>query len=280
MLVVPVILLSWLFFSWKGVSGPSFSDTAIIAALAMFLFVVSWLDDLFALSAPVRLLTQFAAVVLASIFVLPDVPLLFGGLIPVFAEKIILAFCWIWFINLFNFMDGIDGISAVELSVVGGGIVIIGLVNPAFGVLMPFAGVMVCAVLGFVLWNWHPARIFLGDVGSAPLGFLCGWLLINLAEKGALWAALILPGYYLADTTFILCKRVMSGEKVWIAHREHCYQRAVIKGMSHAAVSLWVLAVGLILIVVALYSLYSGDALSLAFAAIVIAALMRHFAKT
>ena len=104
------------------------------------------------------------------------------------------------------------------------------------------------ATLGFLPWNWSPAKIFLGDVGSVPLGYLLGWLLLMAAGQG-LWAvAVILPLYYLADATLTLLKRGLRGEKVWQAHREHAYQRAVQGGLSHAAVALRVLAGNLALI--------------------------------
>ena len=101
-----------------------------------------------------------------------------------------------------------------------------------------FALLIVAACAGFVVWNWHPAKIFLGDIGSVPLGFLLGWLLLALAARGPWEAALILPLYYLADATLTLLRRGARGEKVWQAHREHFYQQAVQNGRSHARVSL------------------------------------------
>ena len=100
-------------------------------------------------------------------------------------------------------------------------------------------------------WNWHPAKVFLGDVGSVPLGFLLGWLLLELAARGFWTAALILPLYYLADATWTLIARASRGEKIWRAHREHFYQVAVGNGKSHAEVSLALMACNLGLIVLA-----------------------------
>ncbi|MFB0922104.1 MAG: glycosyl transferase, partial [Alphaproteobacteria bacterium] len=84
---------------------------------------------------------------------------------------------------------------------------------------------------------WHPARIFLGDIGSISLGYLLGWLLLSLAVSGHLQAAIILPLYYLVDATLTLLRRLQRGDKVWQAHREHYYQKAVQNGRSHAQVS-------------------------------------------
>ena len=86
------------------------------------------------------------------------------------------------------------------------------------------------------MWNWAPARIFLGDVGSVPLGYLLGFLLLEPAARGAWKVALILPLYFLADATITLLRRLVRGERVWQAHREHFYQRAVQRGLGHAAV--------------------------------------------
>jgi UDP-N-acetylmuramyl pentapeptide phosphotransferase/UDP-N-acetylglucosamine-1-phosphate transferase len=134
-------------------------------------------------------------------------------------------------------MDGIDGIAAVEAIGIGIGLYAIGLVfmkaTAAHGQALTIAATMA----GFLVWNWHPARIFLGDVGSIPLGLLLGWLLLGLAANGQWAAALILPLYYLADATLTLLRRLLRGALIWQAHREHFYQIAVQRGHSHARVS-------------------------------------------
>ena len=89
---------------------------------------------------------------------------------------------------------------------------------------------------GFLVWNWAPARIFLGDVGSVPLGYLLGFLLLATASRGHWKIALILPLYFLADATITLLRRLLRGERVWLPHREHFYQQAVRRGLGHAAV--------------------------------------------
>lgn len=113
------------------------------------------------------------------------------------------------------------------------------------------AAALAGAVVGFAVWNWHPARVFMGDVGSIPVGYLGGWLMLMLAQSGAWAAALLLPAYYLADATLTLARRLLRGDRVWEAHREHAYQRAVQGGRSHAAVSLMVLGVNLVLLALA-----------------------------
>ncbi len=103
-------------------------------------------------------------------------------------------------------------------------------------------------MLGFAPFNKPAATLFLGDVGSLPIGLLVAWLLYKLALAGALAAAVLLPLYYLADATITLLRRLFRGERVWRPHREHFYQRAVQRGLSHAEVTGRVIAADLVLI--------------------------------
>src|SRR3546814_8785143 len=123
-----------------------------------------------------------------------------------------------------------------------------------------------------------PAKVFLGDVGSVPLGFLLGWLLLGLAAAGHWAAALILPLYYLADATITLGCRALRREKIWQAHREHFYQRAVQRGRSHATVSRAVFGVNACLAALALASL-TAPWMALVAAALVVAGLLAWMAR-
>jgi Fuc2NAc and GlcNAc transferase len=146
----------------------------------------------------------------------------------------------VWAINLFNFMDGIDGIAAVEAITVGGlgGLLLLLRGDAA---LAGLSFVLAGAALGFLKWNWSPARIFLGDVGSGFLGFVFGGLAIA-TERSASFPALvwvILSSAFLVDATLTLARRVPRGQ--WHRpHRTHAYQRAVQAGFSHAQVSIGV----------------------------------------
>lgn len=219
---------------------------AVMAAVAA-LAAVSWIDDLRGLPALPRLLFQ-AGVVLAAVLMAPWPGPVFQGLLPPLVDRLLAAGALLYFLNLFNFMDGIDGITGVETTCIGLGLALVAPV--AGGDLLP-AAAATAAALGFLAWNWHPARIFMGDVGSVPLGFLLGWLLLSAAAAGAWAAALLLPAYYLADASITLLRRAARGERVWRAHREHFYQHAVQGGASHAAVSRAVLACGLGLVAAA-----------------------------
>lgn len=209
---------------------------ALLVGGGLVLMALGWLDDRKGLSARLRLVVQ-AATVAALLLALPASERLIDVL-PLWLERGLIALGWVWFINLYNFMDGIDGITGVETMALGGALGLVaglGYLDPAYG----WAGMILAgAALGFLRWNWHPAHIFLGDGGSLPLGFILGGLLLALALAGHWAAALILPLYYLMDATATLARRISRGHKPWEAHREHAYQKAARKFGRHDAVSL------------------------------------------
>jgi UDP-N-acetylmuramyl pentapeptide phosphotransferase/UDP-N-acetylglucosamine-1-phosphate transferase len=217
---------------------------------ALGLAVVSWRDDLGGVAAAWRLLAQVAAVGIGLLALQPLGPV-FQGIVPPSLDALLAGLLWLWFVNLFNFMDGIDGIAGAETASIGTGIVVLA----AFSLGLPSAALWgataVSAALGFLYWNWDKAEVFLGDVGSIPLGYLLGWLLLATAAAGQWEAALILPLYYVADASLTLIRRLLRGKRIWRAHREHYYQRAVQRGLSHAAVVKRILACNVLLIVLA-----------------------------
>jgi len=268
--VIGTIVLAWLVLWAQGIVPMA---SAVIALAAAALAVVSWIDDLRGLSPGVRLLVQFAAVA-AGMLVLPD-GRLFQGWLPPSLDVIAGALIWVWFVDLFNFMDGIDGIDGAEAAAIGLGIVLVASVGGAIDLGLAAPAVAVAAAsLGFLVWNWAPARIFLGDVGSVPLGYLLGFLLFELARRGQWAVALILPLYFLADASLTLLRRLLRGERVWQAHREHFYQRAVQRGLSHAAVVLRVIAADLVLIGSACAAATGWGFAALAVAALTVLALL------
>ncbi len=223
---------------------------------ALLLVLVSWRDDVKSLSAGVRLTMQSVAVAVGLLW-LSGQGLVFQGYIPVWADLFAASLLWVGFLNFFNFMDGIDGISAVEGGAIALGLTLLAYFRLDTGLFAddgPYTVAILAAMAGFAVWNWHPARIFLGDVGSVPAGFLLGALLLGLAARGSWIPALILPMYYLADAGITLTKRALRGEAVWQAHKQHFYQRAVQRGFSHAKVSTAILAANLVLVSLAFYS--------------------------
>ncbi len=219
--------------------------------------MVSWFDDLRSLPVVPRLAVQALAVGL-GIAAMDGAGPVFQGLLPPLLDRLAAGLLWLWFVNLFNFMDGIDGIAGVEASSLGIGLVLVGAVLAWPSVQVALPALLAAATLGFLVWNWAPAKLFLGDVGSVPLGYLLGWLLLIAAANGAWAAALILALYYLADATITLAKRGARGAKVWRAHREHFYQRAVQGGASHGRVAAQVLACNAVLIALAVLATADG----------------------
>ena len=273
-----VVLVGWCAVPWVAINGLDANQIPLIAGIAIALSVLSWIDDLKGLSPALRLVAHLSAAGLAIKFA-PFQGLIFQGYLGAPADMVFTAIIWAWFINLFNFMDGIDGISGVQSSTICAGVIVIGYLVPGLNVYAPYAAILLGASLGFLVWNWPPAKIFLGDVGSAPIGFLLGWILLSLASAGQWAAALILPGYYLADATITLVRRAVHGERVWRAHREHFYQKAVASGLSHGWVTGAVMISGILLAGIAAVSVTGYVMVSMSAALVVVVCLLGIFAR-
>jgi Fuc2NAc and GlcNAc transferase len=228
-------------------------DVLVCLLLATLAFsLLGWQDDKHDLPASVRFLIQLLIAVFASGWLLwAAVP----GYSTSFAllALLLLSTLWIaWMANLYNFMDGIDGISAVESLILGATtsywFAISGVASMAI-ICIAVAG----ASVGFMRWNWSPAKIFMGDVGSLALGaFFAIIAIIGTTRLDIPFLAfLILYAVYLADSGVTLLHRIIKREKWWQAHRSHFYQRAVQSGFSHAQVSLSVMALNIIFAVLA-----------------------------
>jgi UDP-N-acetylmuramyl pentapeptide phosphotransferase/UDP-N-acetylglucosamine-1-phosphate transferase len=201
-----------------------------ILASAVFLALVGAYDDLRTMPVLPRLLMQAAAVGM----VLATLPAEFHlvSVLPVWAERVLLLIGGLWFVNLVNFMDGLDWMTVAEVVPVTAALALFGFCGQ-----LPLGPTLVAlalcgAMIGFAPFNKPVAKLFLGDVGSLPIGLLMGWCLLQLAGSGHFVAALLLPLYYLADATLTLLKRLMRGEAIWVAHRSHFYQQATNNGFS------------------------------------------------
>lgn len=274
--VVPVVVIAWICGSL--LLGPVVTGFWALLAGVLMLAAISWLDDLRSLPARLRFAVQVFAVVLA-LWASGEAALVFGGRLPALIDHLIVGLLWLWFINLFNFMDGIDGISAVESLAVAGGLALCAAVAGLGPDLLFWSASLAAAALGFLVWNWSPARIFLGDVGSIPLGYLLGWLLILLAAQGQWVAAIILPLYYLADASWTLFRRVLRGEAVWDGHRQHFYQKAVRRGFTHAQVATRVLICNVVLVTLALAAVLGLAWPALALACLAVGVLLAMLAR-
>ncbi len=250
----------------------------ILAALA--LAGIGWWDDLKGISPWPRLAVQIAAVAAGLWFMFPLADGQFtGGLLPQPFDMLLAGFAWLWFINLFNFMDGIDGIAGGEAASIGLGLAVVAIWVGGFGDLAPLAVALVGAVLGFLYWNWHPARIFMGDVGSQALGYLLGFLLLQAAANGAWAAAIILPLYFWVDATWTLLRRGAAGENILAAHAQHFYQRSLRLGRRHDQVTLAVLIANGVLILFAVGAETGERAAALAGAAVTVLVLIRRLMR-
>lgn len=229
-----------------GVFGAEFGTAwfKVLAAMIVLAGVGAY-DDIKPLPVAPRLIAQIAAAA-ALVSAVPSSGSIVGVL-PKWVEIPLLVVGVVWFINLTNFLDGIDWM------------VVVGLVPAAIFIAI-FAGLdevsasaglaalaLAGALLGFAPYNQHVARAFLGDVGSLAIGGLVAWLLLEVAAAGHLAAALLLPMYFAGDATITLVRRALRGEPVWQAHRSHYYQLAHQRGMSVPAITDRVLALNILL---------------------------------
>jgi UDP-N-acetylmuramyl pentapeptide phosphotransferase/UDP-N-acetylglucosamine-1-phosphate transferase len=254
--------------------------TPALGAVA-FIAVIGAIDDLRTIAPSFRLVLQGIAVAIV-IGTLPGrLPVLNGT--PEWLERTILVLGLLWFVNLVNFMDGMDWMTVVEILPIAVAVVAFALAGlmPADAALPSAA--LAGAVIGFAPFNRPRAAIFLGDVGSLPIGLLSGWLLLRLAADHPV-AALLLPMYYLADTTVTLARRLYSGEAITKAHRSHFYQRAVDDRLGVNGVLIRVFAVNIALIVLATISvlvpIVELEMAMLAAGAALVAALLGYFSQS
>jgi UDP-N-acetylmuramyl pentapeptide phosphotransferase/UDP-N-acetylglucosamine-1-phosphate transferase len=230
-----------------GLLGVPDADQAIpaVMAAAFCLAAVGMIDDLRPIPVVPRLLSQLAAVTLLFAILPAQIRIL--EVIPIALERALLVLALLWFINLVNFMDGLDWMTVAEMLPVTAALAAFALFGEAPPEILPIALALAGALLGFAPFNRPVARLFLGDVGSLPIGLLTGWCLLELASHQHIAAALLLPLYYLADATITLIRRLANRERFWDAHRSHFYQRATDNGFSVGQVVTSVFVLNLLL---------------------------------
>jgi UDP-N-acetylmuramyl pentapeptide phosphotransferase/UDP-N-acetylglucosamine-1-phosphate transferase len=223
-----------------------------VGGAVVMLAVVGAVDDILPIAPLWRLAVQAVAVSLTVLTMPNELRAVPGA--PIAIERTAEIVAGLWFVNLVNFMDGIDWMTVAEAVPFTASLFIFAL----FGAVPPLAGSVALAlcgsILGFAPFNRPVAKLFLGDVGSLPIGLLLFWLLLQLAGSGHLAAAILLPLYYVADASITLLRRLARGERITEAHRSHFYQLAVIRGLSVLTVVQSVFAVNLALAVLAALS--------------------------
>jgi len=210
--------------------------------------IIGFLDDRGHVAVRWRLLVHFgsAAWLMAWFGGLPAGVLGQTSAFWAAAASVLGVFALVWLLNLYNFMDGIDGLAASEAicAAVGGSAIYI-LTGHEGAAVAPL--LLAAAVAGFLLWNFPPARIFMGDAGSSFLGIVLGGLALQAAwqQPALLWAWIILLGVFVVDATWTLLRRLGRGERVYLAHRMHAYQHATRRLGAHKPVLLTVIALNL-----------------------------------
>jgi UDP-N-acetylmuramyl pentapeptide phosphotransferase/UDP-N-acetylglucosamine-1-phosphate transferase len=262
-----------------GVIDPA--PLGLLFAAVPFIALVGAADDIWTIGVAPRLLLQAlaTAVMIASLpaelHVLP--------MLPWWIERTLVLLACLWFVNLTNFMDGIDWMTVAEFVPLTIGLALLGLLGalPAEGVIVALA--LCGGLIGFAPFNKPVARLFLGDVGSLPIGLLVAWLLALLAGHGHLAAAIILPLYYLADATLTLLRRLANREPFWQSHRTHFYQRATERGFGVPGIVARVSVTNIVLVMLAAASVWWPGSLAatitVSAAAALVACLLLVFAR-
>ena len=261
---LPISYLVLNTFSWGYFSG------------ALLITLISYLDDVYRLGTPLRLAVHSVAAVLviADLDTWHGITMLGGLQMGYWAY--LLTFVWIvWMVNAYNFMDGIDGLAGLQSVLAGVGWLALGFMldMPALYLL---GGVIAVSSLGFLVHNWPPARIFMGDVGSAFLGYTFAVLpLLARHMANRAWdllpiAAVLFVWFFLFDSAFTRLRRLIKGANVVAAHREHLFQRLVASGMSHAAVTIIYGVLASLLIISVLISIGFREEIGLAMFPVVV----------
>jgi Fuc2NAc and GlcNAc transferase len=260
------------------------SAVLAIAGAGTLIAVMGFMDDHGHIAARWRLLGHFAASTWLLFWIggLPIVEIGGWTFNLGWFGHVLAAFYLVWLLNLYNFMDGIDGIASVEaICVCVGACLLYWVIDATDLVWAPL--LLAVSVAGFLFWNFPPAKIFMGDAGSGFLGIVLGGLSLQAAWVSAdlLWGWLILLGVFIVDATFTLFRRLIRGDKVYEAHRSHAYQFASRRFGSHLTVTVVVGVINLLWLLpiavgITRFGLNAGAGLILAYAPLIALAIKFH----
>lgn len=242
-------------------AGPAdLNILAVVFAATLFIALVGIGDDIKSIPVLPRLMLQ--AVTVGAILLAAPSGLRIVPACPLWVERGLLLLAGLWFVNLVNFMDGLDWMTVAQVLPVTGAMLALGWLGefPASPTIL--AAALFGAMVGFAPFNRPVAKIFLGDVGSLPIGLLLGWCLLQLAYHQQLAAAVLLPLYYLSDATVTLFGRLIRREPFWAAHRSHFYQRATENGFTVLRVVSEVFALNIVLAVLAIATIVADSAMA------------------
>ncbi|MCD5987027.1 glycosyltransferase family 4 protein [Pseudomonas sp. CDFA 553] len=275
---VAIVLAFLVVLAALGLSDLADSRSVIgLAGAGGLIAIIGFMDDHGHIAARWRLLGHFTSAAWGLYWMggLPPL-LMFGHEFNLgWIGAVLAAFYLVWVLNLYNFMDGIDGIASVEaICACLGACVIYSMAGHAEMIALPL--LLAAAVAGFLFWNFPPARIFMGDAGSGFLGIILAMLSLQAAwaEPSLLWCWLILLGVFIVDATVTLIHRLIRGEKVYEAHRSHAYQFATRRFGRHLPVTLAVAVINIVWLLplamaVGVWGMEGTTALILAYAPLV-----------
>ena len=257
--LVFIYLICFPVFEYLAVGNFGYSRS--IAQILPPIALVSFWDDLIGIKIPFRLLVQGLCSVLAIMWLVHP-HLVLHDTLPIYLDLAIGSFALLTFLNVYNFMDGIDGISVSESIHVCLTILLLyfvrGDIMNNVGFVIPTILIILGWSIGFLCFNWSPAKIFLGDVGSISLGFLFGICLLTVASSSEhlFLSCVICCLYYVADGGITIMIRLAKGEAIWKPHLNHFFQKGLRKGMSHKSVVYKIIRCNLLLMILSVNALF------------------------
>ena len=271
--IVTLYLIAENFHEPKNING-------IILGVSL-ISLISFIDDVKTIGVMVRLATHFlVSYICVREYLSPH--LLFRGELLPFLDIILTIFGLVAFLNIYNFLDGIDGISAMQSIHLGLTCLILCIIRDKviinIDLVFNSSVILVGISIAFLIFNWHPARVFLGDVGSIFIGLLHGLNLILIAASSErlFLAAAISSLYYIADGGITILLRIIRKEKFWLPHLNHFFQQAVRKGMSHKEIVSKISYCNFILLILAVASIYTPH-LAIILSIITVTYILAHF---
>lgn len=243
-LVISAIIL----YSFYGISDLLLN---VMIALGLFLSIVSFLDDMRSIGVVIRLICHFIPAFLIAFLLLDHYYYLLEDnryVISVHNNMlkgillILITFFIAGFLNIYNFMDGIDGLTGIETAHIFANFAIILGFSKLPDAYFYISLIIFILAISFLMFNWHPARLFIGDAGSIPIGFFAAFYLVLLVFEGYVLSALLVPMYYYLDGGGTLVNRMIRGEKFWLPHQKHFFQKAIKRNIKHSSIVINIVA--------------------------------------